>query len=124
MQENQIPMENFGNGIDFQSMLPIQFDPDTKRMTVRPRIDGRAVEDAALRFMDTAVDQQKPEELLIDLADQPTVTSSILNAFVKYHQQGIEVLLVDPSKSTMEALTHTMLIQFFHIHHRSSRDGL
>jgi len=120
MHENQVSMEDHGNNLDLQSMLPIQFAPDTKRMTVRPQIDGRAVEDAALRFMDAAVDQQKPGELLIDLADQPHITSSILNAFVKYHRRGIVVLLVDPSESTMEALTHTMLIQFFHIHHRSS----
>ena len=100
------------------ALLHPQFDPKAKRMTVSLRIDGPAEEEAALRVMDEAVDFRQPDVLLFDLADQETITSSVLGAFVKYHRRGIEVHLLDPSEPILNVLTHTMLIQFFHVLHR------
>jgi hypothetical protein len=119
MQENQLLKQDYGANFDLQSVLPIQFDSKGRRMTVRPRIDGPEVEKVALRFMDEAVDLRQPDELLFDLADQATITSSVLGAFVKYHRRGIKVHLLDPSKPILDALTHTQLHKFFHVRHRS-----
>lgn len=111
-------MEHNGGDFDLQSVLPIQFNPESKRMRVRPRIDGPATEEVALRFLDEAVDSRQPDELILDLTGQPTITSSVLAAFVKYHRRGIEVILLEPSESVLDVLAYTMLIQFFQIHYR------
>jgi hypothetical protein len=120
MEKNETPKQGHSGEFDFQTALPIQFDPDANRMTVRPRIDGRMAEEAALRFLDEAVDLRQPDDLLFDLIDQPAVTSSVLGAFVKYHQRGINVILLDPSENIIEVLAHTQLRQFFQVRRRSS----
>lgn len=122
MRENDSSKENFHGDSDSPGVLSVQFDPAQKRMVVRPRTDRLATKEIAPQFTlaaDEAVDLRQPDVLVFDLYGQRSVSSGVLSAFVKYHRRGIEVHLLDPSEYILEGLTHTRLLQFFRVHHRS-----
>jgi hypothetical protein len=127
MRENDASRQDHNGDFDSRDGLSIQYDCIGKRMVVCPRIDSLAAKDAALQFttaLDEAVDSRCPDVLVFDLSGQLAVASSVLSTFVRYHRKGIEVHLLDPTDYVLETLTHTKLIQFFHVNRRSGDQAI